>query len=1053
MTVILCFAGRRKSGKTTLSTKISNNEGWRRLSFGDYIRKQAEEKPEYESLSDDEKAGYLQNLGNELINNEGYEKFCQNFLEFNNWDHNENLVIDGVRHKEIIQKLMKFSLKVFMIFIQVDDEEIHRRILEEDGTEEDFQHYIETEQHPTESQVIKTLKLYADKILDGNKNEDILFEEINDWLSHREQAEEIHRNEVYLAIKQARSIGLTKFEEILRFIGGADPFLVELLLDREELNSGSKPKTSKREDISNSRDKARRLSAGLLNDFPSANPITSQWWFSLETVVFLSEQIWRLAGGDNVAFLGAPTVGFHYAVSYNENIIILDGDQHITEVLDKKFTDDLHLAALAKNYNAFDSLPEEEKKKYRVVLIDPPWYKAETKIFLQRATELIEKPGYILCTLPSKFTRPDLINQRTELIKELIANNYEILSLNPKSIKYRVPDFEWKVYQNIEDYKGRMWRTGDLLSIKVLERSNLTFEDQTPRTIEIFAQYPKERRFFLDPNNICKNIGENCNEINDFSSAISTRQYFIDDITIWGTNKKAISFFNENIGRFILDCWQNNNSLDETVTKLIIYLKDEEIDVKNPKEIVQKFDEILLLWKGDPKENFIKTATKRGEEDNLKLSKFAIKNRIQEREHKFIPDKNRTDFQRDRDRILWSHSFRRLSNKTQLLPTGSDEYLRRRLAHSIEVMQLALTIANSFGLNEDLTAAGALAHDIGHAPFGHAGEIAIDKTLKQITGGISDFNHYEHGVDVVRYIDDMYLSSGIGPHPGLNLTMVTMESIFKHTFFRTRKEDKSLSQEVLSENSKHKFLQDNTSCHLEGQAVRIADKISYLVSDIEDGIRIGVIKLDNLLECKFFERTPIDIVPRKRESLFERIISQRRAIINILMSDLLNVTNDNLSEVNDLEDIRNKKNNYIVNFSSEINYEFSEIWEKLQAGILHKDKLVVSENANASKIISNLLLLYIFEPKFIDNRFLQSHKKLIGTDYMNYFKKKLGKEIEITRDLSEKFDYNKLLGKKIKNNGGSVLPIENLISAVDYTASLTDIQAKEEYQKYWRLFD
>jgi len=518
-----------------------------------------------------------------------------------------------------------------------------------------------------------------------------------------------------------------------------------------------------------------------------------------------------------------------------------------------------------------------------------------------------------------------------------------------------------------------------------------------------------------------------------------------------------MSFFDENIGRIILDGWEKNRTLDDAVAMLSNYLKVNKIEKKDARDIVKRFDKILNLWEGDIKEKHIKTSTQRENEDMDKLSKFAVKKKQKEREHNFVHDKNRTDFQRDRDRILWSHSFRRLSNKTQLFPTGSDEQLRRRLTHSIEVMQLALTIANSFGLNADLTAAGALAHDIGHAPFGHAGELAIDNTLKQISISLGGFNHYEHGVDVVRYLDDMYLSSGIGPNPGLNLTMETMECIFKHTFFRTREDVpegvQEKSQEELSDITKHDFLRDNTSCHLEGQAVRIADKISYLVSDIEDGIRIGVIKLGDLLECKFFERSPIDIIPRSGESLFERIVSQRRAILNILMADLLEVTDYNLSEVNNLKDIRNIKTKYIVSFSSEINRELHEIWVKLQKGILHNDKLVVTENANATKIISNLLLLYIYEPKFIDNRFLQSHRKLIGTKYMNNFKEKTGKYIEIPKYLLESLDYNKRIGNNQKNKDGLKVKIEEVISAIDYTASLTDIQAKEEYQKYWRLFD
>ena len=349
MTTILCISGRRKSGKTTLSNAISKKKGWRRLSFGNYIRNEAEKDLEYKSLLEVEKKKYLQNLGDRLIKEQGYENFCQEFLKFNEWNETENLVIDGVRHKQILIKLMKFSLKVFMIYIQVEDEEIRRRILESNGSDEDFQRYIETEQHPTETQVVSTLQLYADKVLDGRNNKDFLVEEVIIWLEQREVAEENHRREVCIVIKQARSTGRKSFEDILQFIGGADPFLVEKLLDLEIPYSGNQLIIHSREEIKKLQDKARQLSAGLLNDFPSANPLASQWWFSLETIVFLSEQIWELAGGNSVAFLGTPTVGFHYGVCYNKNVIILDGDSHVIDVLNKKFTHELEFTELAKN--------------------------------------------------------------------------------------------------------------------------------------------------------------------------------------------------------------------------------------------------------------------------------------------------------------------------------------------------------------------------------------------------------------------------------------------------------------------------------------------------------------------------------------------------------------------------------------------------------------------------------------------------------------------------------------------------------------------------------
>src|SRR5262249_18499567 len=158
-----------------------------------------------------------------------------------------------------------------------------------------------------------------------------------------------------------------------------------------------------------------------------------------------------------------------------------------------------------------------------------------------------------------------------------------------------------------------------------------------------------------------------------------------------------------------------------------------------------------------------------------------------------------------------------------------DDHLRRRLSHSVEVMQLAATIARAFGLDPDLTEAGALAHDLGHTPFGHAGEHALNSLLDELEPALGGFNHYEHGGDVVRWLEDVYQSPGAGGFPGLNLTPETAECIFKHTYHRS---GHPIGQAELFAKSKHVDLGDTFS-HLEGQAVRIADKISYLISDLE----------------------------------------------------------------------------------------------------------------------------------------------------------------------------------------------------------------------------
>lgn len=192
-------------------------------------------------------------------------------------------------------------------------------------------------------------------------------------------------------------------------------------------------------------------------------------------------------------------------------------------------------------------------------------------------------------------------------------------------------------------------------------------------------------------------------------------------------------------------------------------------------------------------------------QENQYLSKFAAKSRDGVREREEEPCKFRTAFQRDRDRVIHSKAFRRLKHKTQVYISPSDHY-RMRMTHSLEVAQISRTIARGLSLNEDLTEAIALGHDVGHTPFGHAGEFAI----RDWTG---HFNHNEQSLRVVEHLE----KNGLG----LNLTREVKDGILNHT----------------GEN--HPFT-------LEGNIVRIGDRIAYLCHDYDDGIRAGMLKSTDL---------------------------------------------------------------------------------------------------------------------------------------------------------------------------------------------------------------
>ncbi len=435
------------------------------------------------------------------------------------------------------------------------------------------------------------------------------------------------------------------------------------------------------------------------------------------------------------------------------------------------------------------------------------------------------------------------------------------------------------------------------------------------------------------------------------------------------------------LSKKILDSWQNGGTKEETKKKLK--------DIPEIEDILDKFENFLELWGGE--ETSFRRTDEKLEELRINYINKIIASEKPNRNDRPYPDKFnddgfRTGYQRDRDRILWSHSLKRLANKTQVFPVESDDHLRRRLTHSMEVMQIASTIAESFGLDKYLTEAGSLAHDLGHTPFGHAGEKALKEIIEKVTEGRLSFNHYEHGVDIVRWLEDVYQSPGTDGIPGLNLTNQTMECIFKHTY---DKKDQKKNYNI----SKHREIVGESYCHLEGQAVRIADKISYLISDLEDGIRMGIIKLDDIRDCRFFEQPPIDIVlTEKEEKLFERFISQRRSILRVIMEDVLNSTEKrliNLKKNNnnnlDLNIIKNASQ-YIIDYSESLKKEIEEIWNKLQSGKLHKHLKVKSRNATAMRIVKELFLFFMMNPTLTDETFRNSHKKLKDeTSYIDHY--------------------------------------------------------------------
>jgi dGTPase len=233
------------------------------------------------------------------------------------------------------------------------------------------------------------------------------------------------------------------------------------------------------------------------------------------------------------------------------------------------------------------------------------------------------------------------------------------------------------------------------------------------------------------------------------------------------------------------------------------------------------------------------------------------------------PPAYRTEFQRDRDRIIHSTAFRRLVYKTQVFVNYEGDLYRTRLTHSLEVAQIARTVARAMRLNEDLVEAISLAHDLGHTPFGHAGQDALNDCMR-------DFGGFEHNLQSLRVVD--HLEERYAGFPGLNLTFETREGILKHCSLKRAQE---LGDVGL------RFIQRRQP-GLEAQLANIADEIAYNNHDVDDGLRSGLIDLEQLAELPFFAEQMAWVQKRHAGIKSQRLGGESvRRMIDGLVTDLL----------------------------------------------------------------------------------------------------------------------------------------------------------------------
>ncbi len=324
------------------------------------------------------------------------------------------------------------------------------------------------------------------------------------------------------------------------------------------------------------------------------------------------------------------------------------------------------------------------------------------------------------------------------------------------------------------------------------------------------------------------------------------------------------------------------------------------------------------------------------------LAPYAAKSRLtQGRRHIEDEKPYRTCYQRDRDRIIHSTAFRRLEYKTQVFVNHEGDHYRTRLTHTIEVAQIASTIARALKLNEDLAESIALAHDIGHTPFGHAGEEALSDIMKDKGG----FEHNRQGLKVVDILEDTYPD-----FCGLNLTYESREGIVKH---RTLYDIPNIDD--------LKEFEPHLSPTLEAQVINVADEIAYNSHDLDDGIRSGFISVKQLKDIPLFEELYKDIL--KEGILTQKAIARTiRRLIALQATDVIKETEKRIAEsgITSLQDVR--KHALIVDFSAPM-LEKQKVLKDFLYKNLYTHYRVVRMQIKARTYIEELFRRYLEDPR------------------------------------------------------------------------------------------
>jgi dGTPase len=320
------------------------------------------------------------------------------------------------------------------------------------------------------------------------------------------------------------------------------------------------------------------------------------------------------------------------------------------------------------------------------------------------------------------------------------------------------------------------------------------------------------------------------------------------------------------------------------------------------------------------------------------------------RRHREPPPRGRSEYQRDRDRIVHSTAFRRLEYKTQVFVNHEGDLFRTRLTHSLEVAQIARSVARSLRLDEDLTEAVALAHDLGHTPFGHSGQDSLNACMRPYGG-------FEHNLQSLRVVD--VLEQRYAAFDGLNLTFETREGILKHCSLKNAR--------TLGEVGERFVRKQRPS--LEAQTANLADEIAYNNHDIDDGVRSGLLDLEQLAGVRLFARH-MRAVLRQYPRLPPRRLRHEtvRRMIDTLVTDLIRTSAENIRRHAPgwIEEVRLAQP--LIAFSPRIREESQELKRFLHEN-LYRHYRVVRMSTKARRIVTELFAALLADTRLLPPEF------------------------------------------------------------------------------------